>query len=522
MKYIKGQNRSQTYLFPVSLDEAVDVNNEVRVVDVFVESLNLGEFGFRVCHIENGRPAYHPTDLLKLYIYGYLNRVRSSRSLEKECKRNIEVMWLLKNLRPDHNTISNFRRDNPKAIKKVFRETVKVARHFNLIGGTLIAGDSTKLRAQNSKKNNFNQKKIDRHLEYIENKLREYNEALAESDGDNKKYIEAEIEKQNQRKDKYKRIEARLKESGEPQISTSDPDSRQMITRNNITEVAYNIQTSVDDKHKLPFDYEVTNTNDAKAMGGMLRRAKDILDPNDFTALYDKGYHTGSEFKIADDLGIDVMVAIPTVAANAPNHKYNVEHFEYNTQADHYICPQGKILSTTGTWHQARTYQFKRYTTKDCPDCPVKDQCSKAKYGKGIQRSEFQQYINNNKKRIEQNKEYYRKRQAIVEHPYGTIKRQWGFSYILTKKGINRASADVGFMMTAYNLRRIINIIGLKQLQEYLKTVILLILEKMMLTQLYLSKITRLINQKKKRKGFPNVSLKQLYLNQKLTIQNGF
>ena len=164
MKYIEGQNRAQIYLFPVSLDDAVDPENEVRLIDVFVESLKLENFGFKVEHVENGRPAYHPADLMKLYIYGYLNRVRSSRQLEKECKRNIEVMWLLKRLVPDHNTISNFRRDNPKAIKKVFRETVKIAQYFNLIGGTLLAGDSTKLRAQNSKKNNFNQKKIDRHL----------------------------------------------------------------------------------------------------------------------------------------------------------------------------------------------------------------------------------------------------------------------------------------------------------------------------------------------------------------------
>ncbi|NQU52028.1 MAG: transposase [Bacteroidetes bacterium] len=431
-------------------------------------------------------------------------------------------MWLIRNLNPDHNTISNFRRDNPKAIKKVFRETVKIARHFDLIGGTLIAGDSTKLRAQNSKKNNFNQKKIDRHLEYIENKLAEYNNALAESDGDNKKHIEADIKKQNQRKDHHKRIEKQLKESGEPQISTSDPNSRQMITRNNITEVAYNIQTSVDAKHNLPFDYNVTNTNDAKAMGGMLRRAKTILKSNDFTALYDKGYHTGSEFKIADDLGIDVMVAIPSVAANAPNPKYNVDHFEYNKTEDCYICPQGEKMGTNGRWHQARTYNFKRYTTKACKTCKVKAECSKAHCGKAIQRSEFQQYINNNKKRIEQNKEYYRKRQAIVEHPYGTIKRQWGFSYILTKRGINRASADVGFIMTAYNLRWIINIIGLKQLQEYLKTVSSFIFEKMALLNLFLSKINTLVNQIKKMKSILYVSLKQLYLNQKLTIQIGF
>lgn len=522
MKYIKGQNRTQTYLFPVSLDQSVDTENEVRVIDLFVDSLNLGEFGFTVEHTENGRPAYHPADLLKLYIYGYLNRVRSSRSLEKECKRNIEMMWLLKNLKPDHNTISNFRRDNPKAIKKVFRETVKIAKYFNLIGGTLIAGDSTKLRAQNSKKNNFNQKKIDRHLEYIENKLTEYNKALAESDGDNKKEIEKQIEKQNQRKEGYKQIQRQLKESGQSQVSTSDPESRQMITRNNITEVAYNIQTSVDDKHNLPFDFDVTNTNDAKAMGNMLCRANSILESNDFTALYDKGYHTGSEFKIADDLGIDVMVAIPMVAANAPNHKYNVENFVFNKTDDYYTCPQGKIMTTNGKWHKAKTYNFKRYTTKACKTCIAKTECSKAICGKAIQRSEFQQYIDNNKKRIEQNRDYYRKRQAIVEHPYGTIKRQWGFSYILTKKGIDRTSADVGFIMTAYNFRRIINIIGLNTLKEYLEKVTSIIFEKMMLAKLKLSKIGVLINQIKIKIGILYISLKQLYLIQILNLQNSF
>ena len=199
MKYIQGQNRSQTYLFPVSLDDAVEADNEVRLIDVFVDSLALERFGFEIDHVENGRPAYHPRDLLKLFIYGYLNKIRSSRRLEKECKRNMEVMWLLGNLHPDHNTISNFRRDNPKAIRKVFRETVSMAKYFNLIGGALIAGDSTKFRAQNSKKNNFNEKKINRHLGYIENKLQEYNKALAQSDGDTKEQITDQIEQQKKK-----------------------------------------------------------------------------------------------------------------------------------------------------------------------------------------------------------------------------------------------------------------------------------------------------------------------------------
>ncbi len=492
---IKGQNRSQTSLFPVSLDDAVAAENEVRLIDAFVDHLNLPEFGFKVAHTDNGRPAYHPADLLKLYIYGYLNKVRSSRDLEKECGRNIEVMWLLKCLKPDHNTISNFRRDNPKAIKKVFRETVRIARYFNLIGGTLIAGDSTKLRAQNSKKNNYNQKKIDRHLEYIENKLAEYEKALAESDGDQKQEIENEIKKQNLRKQRYKNIERQLKQSGQRQISTSDPDSRHLITRNNITEVAYSAQTLVDAKHNLPFDYKVTNTNDAKTMGGMLRRAKTILRSNDFTALYDKGYHTGSEFKTADEMGIDVMVAIPTVAANAPTQNYNVENFVFDPIKDCYTCPQAELLTTNGRWHQAKTYRFKRYTTKACRTCKAKPECSKAHCGKAIQRSEFQEYVDRNKNLINQNKQLYRKRQQIVEHPYGTIKRQWGFNYIITKKYIQRAEADFGLIMTAYNIRRIINIIGARNLGKYMKGVFQHFLLKIKRFQLFLSQINPIRNK---------------------------
>ena len=255
MKFIKGNDRTQTHLFPVSLDQSIDQNNEVRLIDLFVESLDMGSYGFKSEFKENGRPAYHPTDLLKLFLYGYLNKTRSSRDLEKACKINIEVIWLLKSLHPDHNTISNFRRDNPKAIKKVFRATVQIAKHFELIGGKLVAGDSTKMRAQNSKKNNFNPKKIGRHLAYIETKLEQFNKELETADKDSKKQIKEEIKKVNERKQNYNQLSRQLKESGQTQVSTSDPESRQMITRNNITEVAYNVQTTVDAKHCLPIDY---------------------------------------------------------------------------------------------------------------------------------------------------------------------------------------------------------------------------------------------------------------------------
>jgi transposase len=483
MKFIQGHNRKQANLFPVSLDQSIDPENEVRIIDLFVESLSIKEFGFRMDFTENGRPAYHPSDLLKLFIYGYLNKVRSSRDLEKECCRNIEVMWLLNCLRPDHNTISNFRRDNSKAIKKVFRATVQIARHFDLIGGTLIAGDSTKLRAQNSKKNNFNQAKIDRHLAYIDNKLEEYTKALSESDGDNKLMIQEEIQKQQERKAGYKELEKQLKESGESQISLSDPDSQMIMIRNNITEVAYNVQTTVDAKNNIPIDFKVTNENDSKAMGNMVQRAKSILRTNEFTVLYDKGFHTGSELKTAQDLGVETIVAVPGVpsTSQAPDHDYNYEHFIYDEQSDTYTCPEGQVLSTNGSWYKQYSSTgtislFKQYRTKACRKCPARSRCTKSEKERLIRRSQYAEYYERNLINTHEKEHLYKRRQAIVEHPYGTIKRQWGFSYILTKKGKERASADVGFILIAYNLRRIVNILSRDVLREYLRILLSLFL----------------------------------------------
>lgn len=476
MKFIQGHNRNQINLFPVSLDESIDPDNEVRIIDLFVESLSIKDYGFRTDFPENGRPAYHPSDLLKLFIYGYLNKVRSSRDLEKECKRNIEVMWLLKFLRPDHNTIANFRRDNPKAIKKVFRTTVQIASHFDLIGGKLIAGDSTKLRAQNSKKNNFNQTKIDRHIAYIDNKLEEYSRILSENDDDSADKIREEITKQQERKDKYREIEKQLKESGEAQISTSDPESRQIVIRNNITEVAYNVQSMVDAEHNLPIDYKVTNQNDSKAMGNMVQRAKSILRTNEFTVLFDKGYHTGSELKTAQNLGIETIVAIPAVptTSQAPDHDYNSENFKYDPTSDSYTCPQGEILRTNGRWYTTHgrrniLISFKQYKTRACKSCPVRIKCTRSKTGRLIERSIYAENYERNRANVVEKEHLYKRRQTIAEHPFGTIKRQWGFNYVLTKKEINRASADVGFMFIAYNLRRIVNILGQNLLKEYLR-----------------------------------------------------
>jgi len=469
MSYIQGFNRKQAVLIPETIEQLIAENNTVRFVDVFVNSLAVVDFGFKDIRLnKNGRPPFHPKDLLKLYIYGYLNKIRSSRALEKECKRNVELMWLIKGLVPDHNTISNFRRDNPKAIKKVFRATVNIAKNLDLIGGVLLAGDGTKLRAQNSKKNNYNQKKIDRHLAYIETKLAQYCKALETADGDKKKVLKTKIVKQNKHKLQYKAIEKQLIETGEKQVSTSDPESRQLVIRGVVTEVCYNIQSTVDQKHKLPIDYQVTNNNDKQAMTAMVENAIEIVGNNTFDAVFDKGYYTAEQIHKSQKLGVTTHVCIPNPASNAPDKAYNVSEFIYNKKQDTYSCPAGQTLKTNGNWYNKRVYRVKQYKTKNCKLCPVKDSCTKAKYQRIIERHEFAEALEINKQNIVKNPEIYAQRQAIVEHPFGTMKRQWGFDHIMTKKTKERASADVGFIFIAYNLKRIMNTIGIDQFMEYL------------------------------------------------------
>ena len=437
MKFIIGKDRNQTEFF--CLDQAISSDNEVRLIDLFASAINLADHGFDMKFLDNGRPAYHPSDLLKLFIYGYLNRIRSSRHLEKECLRNMEVMWLMKGLVPDHNTIANFRKDNPKAIRKVFSATVALAKNFELIGGKLLAGDSTKLRAQNVTE---------------------------------KQLIAENISKHQKQRNKYLTFKKELQETGDTQISTSDPDSRQLITRNNITEVAYNIQTTVDAKHNIPIDFKVTNQNDSKAMGAMVRRAKSIIGKSDFTLLYDKGCHPGTEFDYAYKQGVKVMVAVPEVASHAPDIAFDVANFVYDNKLDLYLCPAGQQLQTNGAWYFKKqgktTNRMKHYKTPACKSCSLFERCTKNKAGRLIERTEHAELIEANKQRIELNKELYRKRQAIVEHPFGIIKRQWDFYYIMTKKSIKHASADVGLIFTAFNLRRIFNLIDKNMLKEYL------------------------------------------------------
>jgi len=293
MVYLTGFDRKQAALFPQYIDEIIAEDAPVRLIDLFVESLDLKQLGFvQNGKSDNGRPAYHPKDLFKLYIYGYLNRIRTSRLLERECQRNIEVIWLLHGLTPCFRTIAGFRSENPQAFRNTFTHFVRHLNKAGLIGGETIAIDSSKFRAVNSKKNNYTQDKIERHLNYIDDKVKQYLTELEENDlsDDEEEAIRNKISKQRLHRRKYKRIEKMIRESGGDQVSTTDPEARTMVLHGNVVEVSYNIQTAVDEKHKLVVEYEPTNTNDIKALLNTAVKAKEACGVKEIKVLADKGY----------------------------------------------------------------------------------------------------------------------------------------------------------------------------------------------------------------------------------------
>lgn len=484
MHFIQGANRQQVQF--ISLDDLIAPNNGVRILDAFVNKVDLSQLGFASApHKSEGRPPFAPSVLLKLYLYGYLNRIRSSRRLEAECVRNIEVQWLCQQLTPNYHTIANFRRDNAAALKALLKLFVLFLRDQQLIAGDLIAVDGSKFRAVNSKKNNYNQKKIERHLAYIEEKTEAYLQELDTSDSEeqgseqvviNKEKVQQELQKLKIRKEKYQLLEAQLQQSGEDQISTTDKDSRGLLLHRNIVEVSYNVQTAVDAEHSLLLHVEATNCNDPNTLHAVAKEAKAIVQKESITVLADKGYHNGRELHQCSDERITTIVPCKAHVdgnSNGPEPAYYVEHFVYNHEKDCYTCPAGNLLTTSGAWHnktrEHSPYRFKKYRTPDCKACPVKHLCTGRKGGREIERSEYQSAVDHNNKRVVQHKEIYLRRQAIVEHPFGTIKRGWGYTHTLVK-GLQKVDGEMNLIALVYNLKRTMNIMGIDKMLKALKT----------------------------------------------------
>jgi transposase len=485
MHFIQGADRQQMQF--ISLDDSISSDNAVRILDAFVDKVDLAQLGFTsAVHKSEGRPPFEPAVLLKLYLYGYLNRIRSSRRLQTECVRNIELQWLLQQLTPNYHTIANFRRDNAAALKALFKLFVLFLRDQQLISGDLIAVDGSKFRAQNSKKNNYNQKKIDRHIAYIEEKAAAYLQDLDSCDEveatcsseitSNKEKVQQELKKLKARKEKYQLLETQLQQNGEDQISTTDPDSRGLLLHRNIVEVSYNVQTAVDAEHNLLVHVEATNSNDRNALHQVALEAKAIVQQACFTVLADKGYHNGRELHQCAQSSIVTIVPCKAHVdgnSNGPQPAYYVAHFSYNEEKDCYTCPAGNVLTTSGAWHnktrEHSPYRFKKYRTADCKTCPVKQLCTGRNSGREIERSEYQSAVDVNNKRVMQQKELYLRRQAIVEHPFGTIKRGWGYTHTLVK-GRQKVDGEMNLIALVYDLKRTMNIMGIDKLLNALKT----------------------------------------------------
>lgn len=465
MRYVKGVSRDQLELAQ-SLEDYVAKDSTVRVIDAFVGMLDLGELGFlKATPAKTGRPPFDPGDMLRLYIYGYTNGIRSSRRLEAEAERNREVMWLLRKLTPDFKTIADFRKDNKEPMRLVFRQFSELCRDWGLFGKDIVATDGTKVRASNSKRNNYTAKKVERHLSYLEDKISSYLKELDENDSSEaavpklpREAIEKKLKELEARKANYQALAEEIKNNGE--VSTVDPDARLMGVHNNGVDVCYNVQAVVDSKHSLVVEVEVINTpSDQGQLSVMVGKAKEILEVDKITALADKGYYVGEDLKKCEELGITTCVARPGQSSSTGEKEYLQERFIYNPQDDTYTCPQGKVLTRLNSKEDLERKDYRNW--KACKACPVKDKCTSSKRGRRISRSKHQDVMETVDRRTRVNKELYAKRQLIIEHVFGTLKRTMGFTHFLTRR-LESVKAEIALAFLGYNLKRAINLLGVE------------------------------------------------------------
>jgi len=475
MDYIRGVTRNQVILFPEAVEDYIIEDNPVRFIDAFVSSLNLNELGFaRATLAETGRPAYAPGDLLRLYLYGYLNWVRSSRMLERETKVNLEVMWLLGKLSPDFKTIADFRRDNLKAIKQVCREFTLLCRKLKLFGGELVAVDGSKFKAVNNRRRNFNQARLTKAIKAIEEKIDGYLDDLDQADADepgpdepgpSATELREKIETLQQRKTKYQALHQGFKESGAKQVSLTDKDARSMVMHHGSTEVGYNVQTVVDEKHQLIVEHEVTNDpTDHAHLAEMALRAKETLEVEKLEVVADMGYYDGAEVKQCAEAGVTTYIPKPITSVNKKRGLFTKQDFSYEEEQDCYRCPAGEALTYRyESFEQGR--QIRYYTTSKCRDCSLKAKCTTNARGRRITRWVDEKFLEEMARRVRARPELMRRRQQLSEPPFGTIKRAMGHSYFLMR-GLNQVGAEMSLTVLSYNLKRVINIIGVKKMIE--------------------------------------------------------
>lgn len=438
------------------------------MVDVFVDQLNLSELGFDgVKPAQTGRPAYHPASLLKIYIYRYLNRIQSSRRLERESRRNLELMWLTGRLAPDFKTIADFRRDNGPAICRVCREFVVLCRNLKLFSDATVAIDGSKFKAVNAHDRNFTKGKLDKRLKQIDESIQRYLTALDTADRNSSDVTEIKTARIKEKIETLKRQMVGLKHIEEQlenttQVSLTDPDARAMATSNSRGLVGYNVQTAVETKHHLIVAHEVTNgVSDRRQLANMASQAKAIMEVPQITAIADRGYFRGEEIVACDEARITAFVPKPQTSSAKAEGRFNNDEFIYDPATDEYLCPAGSrlIWRYTSMEDELRVH---RYWSSDCKRCPIKEKCTPSDYRR-IRRWEHEAHLEAMQHRLDRRPEVMRIRRQTVEHPFGTIKEWMGATHFLTKS-LPHVRTEMSLHVLAYNLKRVMKIVEVGEL----------------------------------------------------------
>jgi transposase len=471
-RFFEGTDRSQTTLFPECLEDWINEDNPVRVIEVFVEGLDLAELKFGGVEPEvTGRPSYHPSVLLKLYIYGYLNRVQSSRRLEREAGRNIEVMWLTGRLVPDHKTIADFRKDNGPAIRKVCVRFVALCREIGLLTTASVAIDGSKFKAVNNRDKNFTRAKMERRLAQIEESVARYlsqldtadlqepSEALAAKTA----HLTEKLAKLASEMERLKAIEKTMLASPDQQISLTDPDSRSMATSGRGSGVVgYNVQVAVDTEHHLIVTHEVTNIgSDRSQLAKVALQAKDVLGADHLDVVADRGYFNSPEILACERADITVTLPKPMTSGAKSDGRFGKQDFVYLPTEDVYRCPAGDKLTHRYT-NEEDGKTLRRYWTTACTHCPLKARCTTGPERR-ITRWEHEHVLEAVQQRLDENPRAMRVRRETAEHPFGTLKMRMGATHFLMKR-LPKVAAEMALHVLAYNLTRVINILGVQPL----------------------------------------------------------
>ena len=469
MGYVEGKDRNQTEI--IALDDMVSSTCIARIIDRFVETVDLVQLGFtHAIPKQTGRPSYSPSPMTKLYLYGYEEDIRSARKMEKETYRNIEVMWLVDGITPDFKTISEFRRNNLRPLQKLFREFMKLCRSWDLIGGELIAVDGTKIKASNNKKMNFSRKKLDARLAHIDEQIEKYFNEMEETDRREDAAVPDDLISLMERKDLYESYLAKLDESGENELSIVDPDARLMGNNRGGVDMAYNVQSAVDAKYDLIVEYDVsTNPSDQNQLGSMVKKVKRRFKLKRFTVVADKGYYNGEDLQRVKKYKVKAIVAKqkPSNPKEQPA-EFHTERFIYDPESDTYTCPMGKILAPHGQKSKRRNY----YNKESCADCPHRNQCISGKRPyRTVTRGEYSKIYEETDKRTQENMAIYKRRQQIVEHPFGTIKHTMRGNYFLLRTR-RKVRTEVALLFLGYNIKRVINILGFEEIMKRLDALI--------------------------------------------------